>query len=95
MQVSIGSVRPAWIKSSSEGRVTAYREHINQRPTLTYREHTRPTGGPMNHLLAHPRVQGAYSCDSLWSTCDCGSSPHAGSSHFLARGDTHEQPENI
>lgn len=64
MQVSIDSVRPAWIKSSSDGSATAYREHINQRPTLTYREHTRPTGGPMNHLLAHPRVQGAYSCDS-------------------------------
>ena len=81
MQVSIDPVRPAWIKSSSDGSATAYREHINQRPTLTYREHTRPTGGPMNHLLAHPRVQGAYSCDS-------GSSPHAGSSHFLARVNT-------
>lgn len=60
MQVSIDPVRPAWIKSSSDGSATAYREHINQRPTLTYREHTRPTGGPMNHLLAHPRVQGAH-----------------------------------
>ena len=34
MQVSIDPVRPAWIKSSSDGSATAYREHINQRPIL-------------------------------------------------------------